>query len=66
MIWKVSWRKKGLWNLAREKILRETEALPKEEGDAVRKYQAMNEENSFSSWVRERWERERRKDGESQ
>ena len=34
---------KGLWNLAREKILREREPLPKEEGDAIREYKAMHE-----------------------
>ena len=34
---------KGLWNLARGKILRERGALPKEEGDAIRKYKAMIE-----------------------
>ena len=44
---------KGLWNLAREKILRERGALPKEEGDAVREYMAMHEENVLSSWLRE-------------
>ena len=31
---------KGLWNLAKEKILRERGELPKEEGDAVREYKA--------------------------
>ena len=36
---------KGLWNLAKEKILRERDALSKEEGDAVREYKAV-EENS--------------------
>ena len=44
---------KGLWNLAREKILRERGALPKEEGDAVREGKAMHEENFLSSWLRE-------------
>ena len=45
--------KKGVWNLAREKILRERGALPKEEGDTVREYQAMHEDNFMSSWLRE-------------
>ena len=48
---------KGLWNLAREKILRERGALPKEEGDVVREYKAMHEENVLSSWLREDGER---------
>ena len=44
---------KGLWNLAREKILRERGALPKEESDAIREYQTKDEENFSSSWLRE-------------
>ena len=44
---------KGLWNLAKEKILRERGVLPKEEGDAVREYKAVHEENFLSSWARE-------------
>ena len=38
-----SWRGKGLWNLAREKMLQDRGALPKEEGDIVREYKAMHE-----------------------
>ncbi len=45
--------KNGLWNLAREKILREGGALPKGKGDAIREYKAMTEENFLSSWLRE-------------
>ena len=57
---------KGLWNLAREKNLRERGELPKEEGDAVREHKAMREEKFLSSWLREDGrERERRKDSES-
>ena len=44
---------KGLWNFAKEKILRERRTLRKEEGDATREYQAMNEENFLCSWLRE-------------
>ena len=44
---------KGLCNLAKEKIMRERGELPKEEGDAVREYKAMHEENFLSSWPRE-------------
>ena len=36
-----------------KKILRGREALPKEEGDAVRVYEGMHEENFLSSWLRE-------------
>ena len=55
---------KGLWNFAREKILRERGALPKEEGDAITEYKAMHEENFLSSWLREDG-RDRGKNGES-
>ena len=44
---------KGVWNLDREKVLRERGELPKEEGDAVREYKAMHEENFMSSWFGE-------------
>ena len=44
---------KGLWNLAREEMLQDRGALPKEEEDIVREYKAMHEENFLSSWVRE-------------
>ena len=44
---------KGLWNLAREKILRERGALAKEEGDAIGEYKAMHEEKCWSSWLME-------------
>ena len=40
---------KGLRNLAREKMLQDRGALPKEEGDVVREYKAMYEENFSSS-----------------
>ena len=57
---------KGLWNLAREKMLQERGALHKEEGDTVREYKAMHEEHFLSSWLRECVEgtEERRKDRE--
>ena len=42
-----------MWNLVGERILRERGALPKEEGDAVREYNALHEENVLSSWLRE-------------
>ena len=42
-----------MWNFARKKIFRERGELPKEEGDAVREYKALHEENFLSSWLRE-------------
>ena len=44
---------KGLWNLAKDKIMKERGELPNEEGDAVREYKAMHEENSLSNCPRE-------------
>ena len=51
---------KGLWNLAREKVLRERGALRKEEGDVIREYKAMHEETFLSIWLREDGERKRK------
>ena len=50
-----------MWNFAKEKILRERGELPKEEGDAVREYKAMHEENFLSSrlWEDVRGKKER-------
>ena len=44
---------KGLWNLARNKALQDRGALSREEGDAIREYEAMHEENFLNSWLRE-------------
>ena len=44
---------RGLWNLAKEKRLQDRGALPREEGDVIREYNAMHEENFLSSWLRE-------------
>ena len=54
---------KGLWNLARDKMLQDRGALPEEEGDVVREYKAMHEEHFLISWLREDVEgkKERRK-----
>ena len=43
----------GLRNLAREKMLQDRGALPEEEGDLVREFKAMHEDNLSSSWLRE-------------
>ena len=42
-----------LWNISREKSLQERGAMPKEEGDVVREWNAMHEEKFFRSWLRE-------------
>ena len=57
---------KGLWNVAREKMLQDRGALPEEEGDISRDYKAMHEEHFSSSWLREDvgGKEERRKDRE--
>ena len=45
---------KGLWNLAKEKTMKERGELPnEEEGDVVREYEAMHEEDFWSSWLYE-------------
>ena len=57
---------KGLWNLAKEKFLRERGALPKEEGDVIRKYKATHEEKHIQQLAKGRCERKKkRKDGQS-
>ena len=43
---------KGMWNLAKEKI-KERGELSNEDGDVVREYKAMHEEDFWSSWLRE-------------
>ena len=42
---------KGLWNLAKENILKERRELPQEQSDAAREYKATHEENF--NWVKE-------------
>ena len=42
-----------LWNLARESVLQDRGALPKEEDDVIREDMAMHEEIFLSSWLRE-------------
>ena len=54
---------KGLWNLVREKVLRERGALPEEECDVKREYKAMHEENFLSSWLREDGKEREKKEG---
>ena len=44
---------KGLWNLVREKVLRERGALPEEEGDITGECKAMHEDIFLTSWLRE-------------
>ena len=44
---------KGLWKLAKEKIMKEKGELPNEEGDAVKEKEALHEEDFWSTWLRE-------------
>ena len=44
---------KGFWNIAKKRMLKDRGALPKEEGDLIREFKAMLEENFLSSWLRE-------------
>ena len=44
---------KGLWNFARENVMKDRGALPEGERDVIREFQAMHEENFLSSWLRE-------------
>ena len=44
----------GLWNIAKKKRMFEDRgALPREDGDLPREYQATHEENFLSTWLRE-------------
>ena len=55
---------KGLWNIAKKRQLDDRRALPKEDGELLREYQAMHEENFLSSRLRkdvERKEEERKR-----
>ena len=45
--------KRSVWHLAREKRLQDRGALPREEGDVIREYKAMHEENFFCSWSKD-------------
>ena len=51
--WEDSWHKKGFWNLAREKRWQERGAMPEEEGDVIREYNALHEEHFLSGWLRD-------------
>ena len=44
---------KGLWNLERNKAMQDRGALPGEESDTIREFQAVHEENFLSSWLME-------------
>ena len=44
---------KGRWNVAREKMLEDRGALPKEDGYHKREYKAMHEESFLSRWLGE-------------
>ena len=44
---------KRLWNIAKKRMLEDRGALPKEDGNLLREYRAVHEENFLSSWLRE-------------
>ena len=44
---------KGLRNIAKRRMPEDIGALPREDGDLLREYHAMHEENFLSSWMRE-------------
>ena len=44
---------KGLWHIAKTRMLEDRGASLEEEGDLIREHQAMHEENLHSSWLRE-------------
>ena len=44
---------RGLWNIANKRMLEDGGSLPREDGDLLREYQAMHEENFLSNWLRE-------------
>ena len=46
-------------------MLQDRGALPEEEGDVVREYKAMHEDNFLSSWLKDVWEdkKERKMEG---
>ena len=44
---------KGLWNITKKRMLEDRGALPKEDGDCVREYKAMHEDNFVGCWLRE-------------
>ena len=44
--------KKGLWYIAKKRMLEDRGALPKEDGNQLREYHAMHEEKFLGSWLR--------------
>ena len=44
---------KVLWKMSKEKTMKERGELPNEEGDVVKEYKAMHEEDFWSSWLRQ-------------
>ena len=40
---------KGLWNIAERRMLDDRGALPKEEGEIIREYKSMHEDNFLTS-----------------
>ena len=51
--WEDSWHQEVYGISRKRKMLQDRGALSKEEGDVIREYKAMHEENFLSSWLRE-------------
>ena len=49
----VSWSQKGLWCIAKKRMLEGRGVVPQEDGNQLREEKAMHEENFLSSWL---WE----------
>ena len=52
---------RGSWHIAKKRMLEDRGALPRDDGDLLREYQAMHEESFRSSWLRENVEGEQAK-----
>ena len=49
----VSWHTKVRGTIAKKRMVEDRRGMPKEEGDSIREYKAMHEENFPSSWMME-------------
>ena len=53
----------GILRKTKNKALQDRGALPREEGDAIREFKAMHEENFLGSWLREDWKSKKKRSG---
>ena len=56
--------RRGLWKITKDRLLEDRGGLPREDGNRLREYRSMHEENFLSSWLREdvegRWREKER------